>query len=57
MPGNGPGGDLGEVIIAPTNGKSNSAGKIVDIKFNGNKARKKQTQNFSLDQIEITIEI
>lgn len=57
MPGNGPGGDLGEVILAPTNGKNNSAGKIVDIKFNGNKARKKQTQNFSLNQIEITIEI
>ena len=57
MPGNGPGGDLGEVVLAPTNGKNNRGGKIVDIKFNGQKARRKGTQNFSLNQVEITIEI
>lgn len=57
MPGNGPGGDLGEVVLAPTNGKNNRGGTIVDIKFNGQRARKKKTQNFSLNQVEITIEI
>lgn len=57
MPGNGPGGDLGEVVLAPTNGKNNRGGTIVDIKFNGQRARRKGTQNFSLNQVEITIEI
>lgn len=57
MPGNGPGGDLGEIVLAPTNGKHNSAGKIVDIKFNGQRARSKGTQNFNLRQVEIVVEI
>lgn len=57
MPGNGPGGNLGELILAPTNGKSNPGGKIVDIKYSGNKARKKGTQSLNQKQIEIVIEI
>lgn len=57
MPGNGPGGNLGELILAPTNGKSNPGGKIVDIKYSGKKARKKGTQTMNQKQIEIVIEI
>ena len=57
MPGNGPGGNLGELILAPTNGKSNPGGKIVDVKYSGNKARRKGTQTLNQKQVEIVIEI
>lgn len=57
MPGKGPGGDLGELILAPTNGKNNPGGKIVDIKYSGNKARRKGTQTLNQKQIEIVVEI
>lgn len=61
MPGIGPGGDFGEMILAPTNGKSNPGGRIVDVKFTGKMARRKGTPNipslFDQPQIEITIEI
>lgn len=57
MPGNGPGGNLGELILAPTNGKSNPGGKIVDVKYTGNKARRQGTQTMNQKQIELVIEI
>lgn len=57
MPGNGPGGSLGELILAPTNGTSNPGGKIVDVKYSGNKARRKGTQILNQKQIEIVVEI
>ena len=57
MPGNGPGGNLGELILAPTNGKSNPGGKIVDVKYSGNKARQKGSQILNQKQIEIVVEI
>lgn len=57
MPGNGPGGNLGELILAPTNGKSNPGGKIVDIKLSGKKARNKGSQIMNKQQIEIVVEI
>lgn len=57
MPGNGPGGNLGELILAPTNGKNNPGGKIVDVKYSGNKARRKGTQTLNQKQVEIVIEI
>lgn len=57
MPGKGPGGDLGELILAPTNGKSNPGGTIVDIKYSGAKARRKGTQTLNQKQIEIVVEI
>lgn len=57
MPGNGPGGNLGELILAPTNGKSNPGGKIVDIKLTGAKARNKGSQILNKQQIEIVVEI
>ena len=54
MPGNGPGGALGEIVLAPS-GKSQNY-KIVDVKFTGNTARRKGTQNYSLPQIEIVVD-
>ena len=57
MPGIGPGGDLGEVVLAPTNGKSNKGGIIRDVKIIGDKARLKGTQTRDKRQIEIVIEI
>ena len=55
MPGNGPGGALGEIVLAPSGGRNNM--KIVDVKFTGNKARRKGTQNYSLPQVELVIEV
>lgn len=57
LPGNGPGGDLGELLLAPTDGVSNKPGKITDIKFNGTMARAKGSQRFNLPQIEIFVDI
>lgn len=57
MPGVGSGGDFGEVVLAPTNGKANQGGKIVGVRFTGQMARMKGTQSFSQKQIEIDIEI
>jgi len=54
MPGDGPGGKLGEVILAPT---SKNPGTITDVKFTGVKARRKGTQLYNQPQVEITIEI
>ena len=53
MPGNGPGGRLGEIILAPQN-RDNT--RIVDVRFTGNMARKKGTQSYSLKQIVIVVE-
>ena len=55
MPGNGPGGALGEVLLAPSGGRDNM--KILDVKFNGVKARRQGTQSYSLPQLEITVEV
>lgn len=59
MPGVGPGGDLGEIILAPTSGKSgcNAGGKIVDVKLTKKMVRRKGTQTYNQPRIEITIEI
>ena len=57
MPGNGPGGALGEIIVAPTNGQANSGGKITGVRFTGQMARRQGTQIFDVPQIEIDIEI
>ena len=57
MPGDGPGGSLGELILAPTNGKSNPGGKITDVKLTGKKARNQGTQILNKQQIEIIVEI
>lgn len=57
MPGNGPGGNLGEIILAPTNGKSNNPGKITDVRLTGQMVRRKGTQTYNQPRIEIDIEI
>lgn len=58
MPGDGPGGKFGEMLLAPTSGKTNNY-KIVDVKATGNKARAKgkPISNRSLNQIEIVVEV
>ena len=53
MPGDGPGGRLGEMILAP-----NQPSRIVDVKVSPVKnARSKGTQTFNRHQITITVEI
>lgn len=58
MPGDGPGGKFGEVLLAPTNGRSNTY-KIVDVLSTGNKARAKgmPTSYMTLNQIEVIVEV
>ena len=57
MPGNGPGGNLGEMILAPTNGTTNRGGKITDVRLTGQMVRRKGTQTYNQPRIEIDIEI
>lgn len=57
MPGKGPGGDFGEIILAPTNGKANRVGKITDVRITGQMVRRKGTQTYNQPRIEIDIEI
>lgn len=57
MPGKGPGGDFGEMILAPTNGTSNRGGKITDVRLTGQMVRRKGTQMYNQPRIEIDIEI
>lgn len=57
MPGRGPGGDLGEVILAPTNGSANRGGKIIDVRVTNQMVRRKGTQLYNQPRIEIDIEI
>lgn len=58
MPGDGPGGRFGEMLLAPTNGKTNNY-RIVDVRATGNKARGKgQPRNaLNLNQIEVIVEV
>lgn len=55
MPGNGPGGAFGEVILAPSGNRKNF--KVVDVKFTGKMARRKGTQSYTQRQIEIIVEV
>lgn len=57
MPGKGGGGDFGEIVLAPTNGTSNRAGKITDVRLTGQMVRRKGTQMYNQPRIEIDIEI
>ena len=57
MPGIGGGGDFGELILAPTNGTTNRAGKITDVRLTGQKVRRKGTMIYDQPRIEIDIEI
>ena len=55
MPGDGAGGALGEIVIAPSGNRKNY--KVVDVKFTGQKARAKGTQSYSLPQVELVVEV
>lgn len=57
MPGAGPGGDFGEIVLAPTNGTSNPGGKIVGVRLTGQMVRRQGTQSYNQPRIEIDIEI
>lgn len=57
MPGKGAGGDFGEIVLAPTNGKSNPGGKITDVRLTGQMVRRQGTQSYNQPRIEIDIEI
>lgn len=52
MPGNGPGGALGEMVLAPKQTQS-----IKSVSFTNTKARAKGTQNFNLPQLHVVIEV
>lgn len=55
MPGNGPAGALGEMVLAPSGSKDNY--KIVGVKFTGQKARRKGTQSYTLPQLEVIVDV
>lgn len=57
MPGKGPGGDFGEIVLAPTNGTANRAGKITGVRLTGKMVRRQGTQTYNQPRIEIDIEI
>lgn len=59
MPGDGPGGRLGEMCLAPTGTRGHNTYRIVDVKYSGNKARKKGYSTASLNtrQIELIVEV
>lgn len=57
MPGKGAGGDFGEIVLAPTNGKANKGGTITDVRLTGQMVRRKGTQTYNQPRIEIDIEI
>lgn len=58
MPGNGPGGNLGEMLLGPSSGTGNRY-RIVDVKASGAKARPKggSKSNLTLSQVEVVVEI
>ena len=59
MPGDGPGGKLGEMLIMPSGTKGHNNFKIVDVKLSGQKARPKggSVYHLPLQQIEVIVEV
>lgn len=57
MPGNGPGGRLGEIILAPSGGRKNM--KIVGVKYDTNVKVRQQGTNYlsNQNQLVITVEV
>ena len=55
MPGNGPGGALGEIILAPSGGKQNM--KITDVRLTGKKKRRQGTQSYTMPEVELVVEV
>lgn len=52
MPGNGPGGNLGEIILSNKN-----TFKVVDVKFDGRQARQKGTQSYTAKGVTLYIDV
>lgn len=52
MPGAGPGGDFGEMVLAP-----GQSGKITGVRLTGQMVRRKGTQSYNQPRLEIDIEI
>jgi hypothetical protein len=52
MPGNGAGGNLGEIILGNTNNF-----KITDVKFDGRKARYKGTQSYGAKGVTLYVDV
>lgn len=59
MPGDGPGGRFGEILLGPSGTKGHNTYKIVDVKTTGQKARPKggSISNRTLTQIEVVVEV
>ncbi len=59
MPGDGPGGRFGEILLGPSGIKGHNTYKIVDVKATGQKARPKggSVNNRTLTQIEVVVEV
>lgn len=60
MPGdttlsNGTKNSLGEIVLAPSQGKANYT--ITGVRFNGQRARMKGTQSYNLPQVEIFVDV
>lgn len=57
MPGNGPGGRIGEVVMAPSGGRENF--RVVDVKYDDNvRVRKKGTRGLSRQkQLVVVVEV
>lgn len=52
MPGAGPGGDFGEIVLAP-----GQSGRITDVRLTGQMVRRQGTQTYNQPRIEIDIEL
>lgn len=59
MPGDGPGGRFGEILLGPSGTKGHNTYKIVDVKTTGQKARPKggSVNSRTLNQIEVVVEV
>lgn len=55
MPGNGPGGALGEIVMMPSRGRQNY--KIVDARFSGKMKRRQGTQSYTMPELVLTVEV
>lgn len=52
MPGTGPGGDFGEIVLAP-----GQSGRITGVRLTGQMVRRQGTQSYNQPRIEIDIEL
>ena len=59
MPGDGPGGKFGEMLLGPTGTGGRNKYTIVDVNLSGARARAKGSSpyNLSLNQIEVVVEV